>query len=263
MSALRQLRSLPSASRFRLGISAVSSIGNGLVLPFLVVYLHDAVGLSTPGRRVPAERYLGGRDRGRPGGRFRRRPVRAATAAATNLTVAAVGVASYAFVQNTTGAVVAAFLVGLGVGGNAAFMAVLADVTPAHQHQSVFGFNAAVVNAGIAIGGVLGGFAVHADDIWSFRILYLADAVTYVIAAICMAVLSVRLRQQTRAVSADPVAEPPVSYRTVVRERRFVVLLILVVLLYFIGYGQLSPASPPSSSPRRRSAAAAWRPCSC
>ena len=245
MKAVRQLRSLPPASRFLLGINAVSSLGNGLVLPFLVVYLHEAVGLSTRAAAsllsvTSVAAILGGLLAGLAADRFG-----AATASAANLTVAAIGVASYAFVQNTTGAVVAAFVVGMGVGGNAAFMAVLADVTPDDQHQSAFGFNAVMVNAGIAVGGVLGGFVGHVEQIWSFRILYLCDAVSYLLAAACMAVLAVRLRRQTRAGTPDPAGTPsPTSYRTVLRQRPFVILLVLVALLYFIGYGQLESGFP-------------------
>ena len=79
---------------------------------------------------------------------------------------------------------------------------------PAHLRQRYFGVNFTLLNLGIGIGGVVGGFYVDVDRVETFQAIYLADAASYV-PAFC--VLSLLLRDAGARVETEQAPGRPVD----------------------------------------------------
>jgi MFS family permease len=218
-----------------LGI-AVDAIGLGLVLPFLVIYLHEVRGIPVSGVGVlsalPAvvALALAGPvgvlvDRLGP----RRVQMAAITCSASGALV----------LSQATTAVVAGLAMTLTGIGHAAFwpanQALVATVVPTEQRTRYFGMSFTLLNAGIGLGGVVGALYVSVDDPSTFTTVYLLDAVSFLGPFL---VLAVPLRHLGGPV-ARPHDAPVGSYAEVLRDPAFRRLLGVVFFSAFIGYGQI------------------------
>jgi MFS family permease len=208
----------------------MNAFGNGLVLPFLLIYLHNerGIGLGVAGLILATNAgvsLIAGPIAGalvdRLGGK-------------TMLTVAlgflTVGFVLYSFVESPWQGFLASAVVGV---GNGAFWpsqsTLLAGLTTRAQRTATFAMQRVVMNLGIGIGGVVGGFV--ADE--SFRALFLLNALTFVAYA---AVLTLFVPDPGRA---EPRAERTGSYATLFRHRVFMALMALNALFIGAGIAQL------------------------
>ena len=208
----------------------MNAFGNGLVLPFLLIYLHNerGIGLGVAGLILATNAGvslvagpIAGALVDRVGGKTM------LTAALGFLTV---GFVLYAFVESPWQGFLASAVVGV---GNGAFWpsqsTLLAGLTTREQRTSTFAMQRVVMNLGIGIGGVVGGFV--ADE--SFRALFLLNALTFVAYA---AVLTLFVPDPGRA---EPRAERTGSYATLFRHRVFMALMALNALFIGAGIAQL------------------------
>lgn len=244
VGALGAMAELPRPVWVLLSASGLSNIGSGLVLPFLVVYLHSSLGFEmlsvTSTYSVTAVcAVLGSLVAGHCVDRYGAHRTFAAFGV-----VSAVGTCGYAAVSEPWHALATAGVFGLGLGGNAGFSSALAVAVPAEQRSLAFGTNFAMINAAIAIGSMLGGLVVSVDDPGTFRLLYVLNAVSYLVA--CAIVLRAR-----RATAPAPEEVKPSDkggglrlYGLLLRDRRLVLLLGAAVILYFSAYGQLQSGLP-------------------
>ena len=206
-------------------------LGWGCVMPFEVIYLHDARGFSlgvaglvvgvVTGLAVVAAPFAGPVI-DRVGSRV--------TAAASLLALGA-GFAGLAFAETPLQAFVAAGAAGIGNGGlqpsQSALVASLAAPEIRHRAAAV---SRVASNLGIGVGGVLGGaIAVHGLN--GFIVLFLLNAVTYVLYA---GILVVGVRDDARP---EPI---PGGYRVVLRDRPFILLALVDVAVIAVGWGIFS-----------------------
>jgi MFS family permease len=232
---------LPREGKFLLSIVVFEFIGTGLVLPFNVVYLHEVRGfaLSDVGLLLGVPPLVGLLVVG-PGGlaidRIGARAVQLGTLTmlvASNLVLAA---ASTHLI-----AVVALVLNGLGFGLSwPAYQSLVASVIPSGIRMRYFGINFTLLNLGIGIGGIVGGFLVDVDRLWTFQAVYLADAVSYLPG---LAVLLWPLRH----VAGRPEArheEAVTGYLDVVRRPVVPTVVLLSFVSSFVGYSQLNTGMP-------------------
>jgi MFS family permease len=214
----------------------LNMLGYGAVLPFEIIYLHDgrgfsvgtaglAVGLITGMAVVAAP--LAGPLIDRYGAR--------AIAVGAGVALAG-GYAGLALARTPAQAFAAAALAGAGNGAlNPSQSALLAALAPADRRHRAAAVSRVAGNAGIGIGGALGGL-VAATGLTGFVALFLANAVSYLV-YVC--VLAAVVREQARP---EPVRG---GYRVVVRDRAFMHLACVNVVIIGVGWGVFSWLLPP------------------
>ena len=230
-SYLRSLNpQLPrSVQTLQLG-GLLNAIGNGLILPFTLLYLHNerGIGLGTAGLVMgtnAAVSLVAGPIAGalvdRVGGK------RMLAIALLFLTV---GIGGYTFVETAWQGFLVAAIVGI---GNGAFWpsqsSLLAGLAPREKRPTVFAMQRVTMNLGIGIGGLAGGFIASE----SFQALFVIDAVTFVAYAAVLWVFVPEPRQAVeRAVRFG-------SYRDVFRHRVFMGLMAVNAAFIVAGIAQL------------------------
>ena len=236
-------RDLPREGRLLLSIVVVEFLGTGLVLPFHVVYLNEVRGfaLSDVGLLLALPPLAGFLLTG-PGGvlidRFGARVMLVGTQVlliAGNLTLVVADTIPLA-------------AVGLALSGVAfgiawpAVQSLIAAIVPTEQRQRYFGINFALLNLGIGIGGITGGFLVDIDRTITFQAIYAVDAASYLPALIL-------LLGPLRHVAGRPVHDPEVtveqvSYLAVLRRPAVAPVMVLGFVAAFVGYAQLNTGMP-------------------
>ena len=214
----------------------MNAVGNGLVLPFTFIYLHNERGFSLGLAGLilgtnAAVSLLAGPVSGplvdRLGGR------RMLTVALGFLMV---GFASYAFVESPWQGFAASAITGI---GNGIFWpaqsTLIAGLTPRDRRTAAFAMQRVMMNLGIGIGGLAGGFLAAT----SFQLLFLGDAASFVLYA---AVLTAFVPEPGRAPPRE--GERPGSYLDVLRHRVFVGFIAVNAAFVAVGYAQLELIAP-------------------
>nr|WP_251051379.1 MULTISPECIES: MFS transporter [unclassified Microbacterium] len=245
---------LPTEGRWLLSTVAVQTLGRGLTLPFTIIYLHEVRGfdLGISGALMSLIAITGLIVTG-PGGtlidRYGARRILIA-----GLLAMIAGCALLAFATHPAVAAVAVMLIGVNFGVSwPGLNALIASVVDGDIRQQYFGINFALVNLGIGVGGVVGGFFVDVDDPGTFTTIFLVDAVSCLIP---LALLLGPLRRVRTQPDADDTSEELGGYRDILRRPAVLWLTLLTFLSVFIGYGQMEAGFPPTRgrwprSPRR------------
>lgn len=159
----------------------VNSFGNGVVLPFLLIYLHNVRGIpfglagsaaAVQSAAALASGFLGGTLSDRLG------PKRVLLASLVVMTVAfalmpSIRTAWHAFAIYT--------LWGIGSGSFwPAQSALLAGLTPATRRAPAYALQRLAMNVGVALGGVVAGLIASVGHPGTFTVLFAIDCVTFV-----------------------------------------------------------------------------------
>jgi MFS family permease len=214
----------------------LNMLGYGAVLPFEVIYLHNGRGFglgvtglivgTLSGAAVVAAPFAGPVI-DRYGARV--------TAVGAGVALAA-GYAGLAFCRSPAEAFAAAALAGAGNGGlNPAQSALLATLVTAGMRHRATAVSRVASNAGIGIGGALGGL-VAAYGLTGFVVLFVANAITY-LCYVC--VLGILVRDSARP---DRISG---GYRNVLGDRAFVHLALTAVAMTAVGWGVFTWLLPP------------------
>ncbi|SNT60753.1 Na+/melibiose symporter [Asanoa hainanensis] len=222
-----------------LGGDAISALGSGLTLPFLLVYLHQVrgIGLGVAGLMLSTVALAG--LVGNPAGGWLADRIGARRAVIAGLVVAAAGAVALALVHTVWQGFAATFVYGVGM---AALLpaqdALLATTVSAAQRPQVFAVRHATLNVGLSVGTVLGALIVSFQTPSTFVLLFLLDAASFLVFAAVLARLA--------DVRVDATAPSLVSgsYRDVLRDRLFLRMWVLVFLLVMAGYAQYHAAFP-------------------
>jgi MFS family permease len=216
-----------------------NSLGNGIVIPFLIIYLHDVrhFGLGTSGFVVAV--LLGIGLFGSPlAGRVVDR-VGARTTLMASLALLAAGYGGFPFVRHPWQAFGLALIAGAGNAGFApSHSSLLAALTSREQRTAAYALTRVTDNLGFGIGGLVGGLIATTQVPESFDLLFAVDAGTFV------AFMGLLL-----FVPAPPLASAAArlrgGYREVLNDNTFVWLLALTSLLVAAAYAQISTTLPP------------------
>jgi MFS family permease len=208
-----------------------NAFGNGLILPFAFIYLHNVrgIGLGTAGlilaTNAGVSMVLGpvfGSLVDRFGGR---------RMLSIALCFLAVGFGLYALVQDPWLGFVAAALTGVGNGGFwAAQSTLIAGLTTPEQRPAAYAMQRVVMNLGIGLGGVAGGFIASTDEPVTFQLLFIANAATFLL---YLGILQAFVPEPGREEHAH--GSRPGRYVDVLRHRAFLGVLGLNTLFIFAG----------------------------
>ncbi|GAS88255.1 MFS transporter [Mycolicibacterium brisbanense] len=231
---------LPRPAAIVLAGDALSALGSGMSLPFMLVYLHQvrgigiataALALSTVALASFAGNPIGGCLSDRLGPR---------TALVAGLAFSATGAATLGWVTCAPMAFLAAVLLGLGNSISwPAFDALLATVVASTQRSAVFAVRHATLNAGIAVGALVAGLIVDVTRPVTFQVIYVIDAATFLLFVPLLLLVSV-----PRRTASPPTENGRPGFGAVLRDRLFLSVVGLSALVVTIGFSQYHAAFP-------------------
>ena len=210
----------------------VNSLGNGIVFPFIVIYLHNVRGISFAAAGLAlsagavgalAAGFGAGTIVDRFGGR---------NTLLLGLVLQAASFALFPLIREVWHAFA---LLALEGAGTACFWpgqsTLLSHLTPPERTHSAFALQRISMNLGLGLGGVVGGLIASTSNPGSFTTLFLLDAATFLV---FIGVLSTI--REPRVHEPKEADRDALGYRAVLRDRNFVWLLGLNVLFVAVGY---------------------------
>jgi MFS family permease len=212
--------------------------GNGVIGPFLIIYLHNVRGISLGiAGLVVASNSAAGLVSGFVGGALSDRlgPRRVLSG---SLILMAVAFALFPLIRNPWQAFGLNVLVGLGSGSFwPSQSTLLSSLTPRERRHTAFAQQRMTMNLGIALGGLVAGSIARTDRPGTFTFLFVLNAVTFVV---FVGVL--RLVPAPRYVEAH---HEPGRYADVVRDGVFLRFIVLNVVFIGAGIAVMSELLPP------------------
>jgi MFS family permease len=212
----------------------LNSFGNGVVFPFLVIYLHDVrgFGLGISGLIVAASAMgqltagvLAGPIIDRAGPR---------TTLGCGLVLQAFGFGLLPLVREPWQAFVLVAIEGIGSAGFWPSQSTLISrLTPAARRHAAFAQQRVTMNLGVGLGGIAGGLIAHVDSPGTFSVLFVVDALTFLLYVVVLVFV------HDPGLTAAEHAEPA-SYGAVVRHKTFLGLWTLNFLFVMAGYSLLT-----------------------
>ena len=238
---------LPREGKYLLSTIIIDFIGNGLVMPFNVVYLHEVRGfeLARVGLLLSLRALVALLVVGPVGALIDRIGPRLVVVASLLIQIAA----HITLATATTEPHAALGCVLLGFSGGIIWPAVqtlIGTIIPSHLRQRYFGVNFTLLNLGIGIGGILGGLFVDVTRPETFVAIYLIDAATFLapLAIFLGPLRHVPVPTKPSADAAQDGRAPTTGYRAVLRDRSLLLVLLIVFVASFVGYGQLNTGLP-------------------
>jgi MFS family permease len=215
---------------------AVNSVGNGLVVPFLLIYLHNVRGFSlAEAGLVPTVHFATALVFGIAAGAFFDRIGGRATAAVA-LGLLAVGFGLFPLVRETWHALVLAAIAGAGRGAYwPSYSGLLAAVTPPSLRPSAYAVQRVLGNLGLAVGSLLAGLIVVVSEPETFTVIFLLNAATCVAFAVALAFVPAVKPAASRAVG---------TYRDVIRDRTFLAVIAVNFAFVTVGVALLNSVLP-------------------
>ena len=209
----------------------VNALGNGIVFPFIVIYLHNVRGISFAeaglalafgGVAALAAGLVAGPTVDRIGGR---------NTLLVGLALQASAFVMFPLIREPWQAFA---LIGLEGVGTACFWpgqsTLLSRLTPAADRHSAFALQRVSMNLGLGLGGVIGGLIATTSHPSSFTTLFVADAVTFLVFVVVLSTI------EEPRVEVDEGRQAKTGYQAVLRDRNFVAFLGLNVLFVAVGY---------------------------
>jgi MFS family permease len=213
----------------------LNSFGNGVVLPFLVIYLHDvrgfSIGVSGLVVSVSAAALLAaGVISGPLVDRLGPRRV-----LATGLVLQAVGFGLFPLVRHPWEAFV---LIAVEGAGSAGFWpsqsTLIARLTPPARRHAAYAQQRVTMNLGVGLGGLTGGLIASVAHPTSFTVLFVLDGLTFLLYVGVLAFVP------DPGIALEDRSDEPSSYRAVIADRVFVGLWTLNFLFVAAGYSLLN-----------------------
>jgi MFS family permease len=208
----------------------VNSLGNGVVFPFIVIYLHNVRGISfalaglalSVGAVVSlGTGFLAGWIVDRTGGR---------NTLLLGLALQAAAFVSFPLIREAWHAFV---LLAVEGAGTACFWpgqsTLLSRLTPAEQRHSSFAMQRISMNLGMGLGGLVGGLIATTAHPDSFTTLFLLDAATFCVFIGVLSTVTEPRPQEAREQKGR-------GYGPVLRDRNFMSLVALNVIFVAVGY---------------------------
>jgi MFS family permease len=120
-------------------------------------------------------------------------------------------------------------------------MVILTRVTPEEDRSKLFGFNFMLMNLGLGVGGLLSSLIIRENSLFSYQIMYLIDASTYLLFLLIILGLDTPHASRYVAEANEPQSG---SYRELFQNRKLTYLSIAGIILLTFGYGPLQSGLP-------------------
>ena len=197
----------------------LNAFGNGIVVPFLIIYLHNVRGVSLGAAgAVAAVNSAGALVSGFVAGTLSDR-IGPRRVLMCSLLVMAVCISFFPLIRTAWDAF--ALNLALGVGSGAFWpsqSSLLTALTASGRRHSAFGLQRVSMNLGIALGGLTGGLIASTAHPRTFTILFLLDALTFVAYVVVLAFMPSPKTAHEQASG---------TYADVVRDRVFMRVVLL------------------------------------
>ncbi|MET8508748.1 MFS transporter [Streptomyces sp. NPDC004787] len=221
-----------------LGVDALSSVGSGMTMPFLMMYLNVIKGIPLGTAGLAAAVYAVAGFAGNPiagacSDRFGSRIV-----LTSGLLMAGTGTLCISVSQSSMGALLSVFMAGFGV--SLVFPSqdsLLANLVSPGMRSRAFSVRHAVHNAGVAVGSFSAALLVSLKGNDAFPLIYAVDASTFLLAAI----LALSIKSRDAGVEKSSArGQRSGGYRAVLRDRPFLILWIAIAMLVSSGFAQFN-----------------------
>jgi MFS family permease len=235
--------------RVLLGV-LITSVGTGLTLPFLLVYLHDVRGISTSSASVViAWVGLAALVSTPPTGALTDR-IGPMPVLIGGQVLAGVGSVGLAYTTNVPQALVSAGLSSIGwTGAATAESTLISRLARDAAQEWVFGFQYLVFSAGLGLGALVAGLVVDVTRPVTFQLIFLLDAVSFLAYAALM--LTMRTAGRVAADDDDGAAAEAADgggdaggFRTVLRDRAMRRFLVIAIVAFICSAGQIESGFP-------------------
>ena len=229
---------MPYKARVLIAGNFLSALGNGLVFPFMFVYLHEVRGISSALAGVVAgygmlASLLFSPLHGTLIDHWGPKPVLFGS-----LIVSAIGYAGMAKIENFPTAIIVFTIISLGQSAMWPSQSALAiEIVSSEFVTRYFGAQFAVMNLGLGLGGLIASIFVLDGRSISYERLYVADGLSFLVYFIF--VLFIRGAGRRNKVERDERSELGEGWREVIKDRRFLKYWFIAVLCIFSGYSQL------------------------
>jgi MFS family permease len=229
---------LPTKFRVILLGIALSALGNGLVLPYLFIYLHNIRGISSAlagliiGYGALASLAISPLV-GNMIDHWGPKPV-----LLISLLVSAVGYSAWGTVHHTYQAFVVITICSFGQSAMwPAQNAIATELTPDHLRERAYGSSFAVLNLGLGVGGLISSLVVSLKDPHSFQHLFVGDGFSFLLYFLVV----LTLRNVGHRNKAERAANKKLEggWKDVLADRTFVKFWLVSLAAIFFGYSQL------------------------
>jgi len=229
---------LPTKVRIMLVGILFSAIGNGLVLPYMFLFVHNILGFSTLTAGVllsygALSALVVSPIWGSLVDRYGARPV-----LMFSLVVSAISYASLSLVNTLFQLFFVFTFCCIGQSGMwPAQGAINTFLTPEHLRERIYGAQFAVLNLGIGIGGLLSSTWVKLDNARTFEILFIGDGLSYLFYLSAVIFLGKVENKSIGALDSKPNEDS--GWSTVLADRIFRKVWLISLFAIFCGYAQL------------------------
>jgi MFS family permease len=219
--------------------SFFNAFGNGVVFPFLLIYLHNVRGIALgPAGLVLAVVSVAGLAAGLASGPLVDR-TGPRTVLVGSMIISAVGYGGFAFVHGVVPAALVGALAGIGNGSFwPSHAALVAALTERETRHNAYAMQRVLNNLGIGVGGVVGGLIATTAHPGTYQVLFAIDALTFGSYLVALAFVP----SPVRAVHDEP--PPRGGYRLVLRHKTFLAYIVLNASLVALGFSLLGDIFP-------------------
>jgi MFS family permease len=239
---------LPRSAWRILTADLFSSLGTGLTMPFLMIYLTEVrhFSLTFAGLVLALESAVGILLAAPVGTLIDR--VGAGRVFTLALAVTGVATAGLGFATQPWHAVVAVVALGVANPGMwAGFPALISEVVPEDKLGTVFGLSYQVMNVGIGLGGVLGGVIIGVASPESLGLLFVLDGATFLVFTAVLLIGGEGRRGAARTASSTVDSQSTglrFGYRAVLKDRALLWATGINSILALAAFSQITSAFP-------------------